>query len=186
VRDPDKKALVKELRELVRLAIKILKKYAAEFTNLTTIEGDLMSDYPLTVLDSVVVTLAYTDDVSGDAVTPDAGSVAVALSNAPADSVVLDESQTFCTLTAGPSPVAGNTITVTGTVGGIASTPWVGVYDVVAAAPPDATTITGTFGSETVPSFVDAAAAEAPAFTPGGAGDPEFRLNEATGTYDHV
>ena len=107
-------------------------------------------NYPLTAGDSVVVVLAYTDDVTGAPVTPDAGSVSAELSNA-SDSVVLDPSQTFLTITAGETTGVGATVTVAGTVGGVASTPWVGVYDVVPAAAADPTTITGTFETETQP-----------------------------------
>lgn len=109
-------------------------------------------DYPLNAGDSVKVDLAYADDVTGEAVTPDAGSVLAELSSS-SDTVLVDESQTFLTITAGDVVGDGNTVTVTGTVGGVASTPWVGTYDVVAdvVTPPDPTTITGTFETETTP-----------------------------------
>jgi hypothetical protein len=188
VRDDDRKALVKELRELVRLAIKILKRYVSEFSTLTTIhlttEGPDMTtipvaDYPLTEGDSVVVTITDTDDVTGAVVALDEGGVTAELSS-DTDTVVVDPSGTFLTITAGDTPSTGNTVTVNGTVNGVAATPGVGTYDVVAAVTQDPTTISLAFGTESAPAT---AAAD---FTPGGEGDPEYRLNEATGTYDHV
>jgi hypothetical protein len=109
-----------------------------------------MANYQLNAGDSVVVTLTDTDDVTGLAVPTDAGSVTVVLSNI-SDSVVVDPSGTFLTITGGPLN-NGNTVTVNAKVNGVASKPFVGTYDVVASAPvTSSTTLTGTFGVETGP-----------------------------------
>lgn len=163
--------------ELLELGVKTLKKYLAEgsATRLTlSIEGIKMTssnpDYQLTLGDNVVVTITATDDVTGAAVTPDPGSVTASLSN-PADSVVVDPSGTFLTINAGSTPLTGNTVTVNATVNGIASAPAVGVYDDVAAAvPPDATSLSLSFGTESAP--VAAAAATPRVF------------NETTGNFE--
>jgi hypothetical protein len=138
-------------------------------------------NYPLAAGDSVVVTITDTDDVTLAAVTPDAGSVVAVLSN-PNDSVVVDPSGTFATITAGDTVGAGNTITVSATVNGFASTDVVGFYDVVADVVNDATSLSLSFGTETAPS---SSSPTASAVIPGSADDPEFVLNEATGLLDH-
>jgi hypothetical protein len=58
------------------------------------------------------------------------------------------------TLTGSGSVATGKTITVTGDVWGVASTPFVGTYDVVDAVDTtaDPTTLTGLFGIESAPS----------------------------------
>lgn len=104
-----------------------------------------MADYPLTTGDSVVITLTDTDTVTNQPVAIDAGSVTFELSDT-ADTAVLNADGTI-TLTAGAIIAAGKTITVNATVGGIASAPWVGTYDVVAVADP--TALSGVFGTET-------------------------------------
>lgn len=158
-----------------------------------------VTDYPLTAGDSVVVTITQTLDSTGAEVTPDAGSVSATLSNL-SDSVIVDPSGTFLTITAGTTPVVGATVTVNATFNGVpADAPAVGTYDVVAVVEDNATSLALTFGTETAPaaegdvsSFVGAAAAEngasaaAIAADPAKAADPDFRFNEATGTFDHV
>lgn len=116
-----------------------------------------MANYQLNAGDSVVVTITDTDDVTGDVVTPDAGSVVVTLSSAT-DSATANADGTY-TLTAGAVEGVGNTFTVAATVNGNASTPGVGTYDVVATVAPDATSLSVSFGTETAP----AAATSAPA-----------------------
>ena len=117
---------------------------------LTTKEG-LMANYQLNAGDSVVVTIADTDTVTGLAVTPDAGSVTAVLSSTT-DTIVVDPSGTFVTITSGSTLTTGNTVTVNATVGGVASTPAVGTYDVVAAVvPANPTALSVTFGTETAP-----------------------------------
>jgi hypothetical protein len=146
-----------QLEELVRLSIKALKKYLAQTTPAkpTTLKGNLMANYQLTQGDSVVVTLTDTDDVTGLAVTPDSDSVTATLSSST-DSVVVDPSGTFLTLTAGSVDGLGNTVTVNATVGGVSSVPWTGTYDVVAnVVTPDSTTLSGTFGTEEAPVATD-------------------------------
>ena len=149
-----------EVEELIRLSIRALRKYLDDDDDFwysqsnTTLKGELMANYPLNTLDSVVVSLTATDDVTGLAVTIDPGSVVAVLSN-PGDSVVVDPSGTFLTITAGGSASTGNTVTITGTVNGVASGPvggYVGTYDdVVAVTPPDATTLSATFSIESAP-----------------------------------
>lgn len=129
-----------------------------------------MANYPLNAGDSVVATIADNDAVTGAVVTPDAGSVTAVLSSAT-DTVVVDPSGTFATITAGTALGTNNTVTVNATVGGVASATAVGTYDVVAAAA-DATTLSVTFGTESAP------AAPAPASNTGtGAG----QVNPVTG-----
>ena len=128
-----------------------------------------MADFQLNAGDSAVVTVTDTDDVTGDVVTPDAGSVTAVLSSTT-DTIVENSDGTF-TLTAGATDVdsVGNTVTVNATVNGNASAPGVGTYDVIATVvpPPDATTLTVAFGAETPPAApaadgVNVAAAEEP------------------------
>jgi len=147
---------------LLRLLDLLLDRLEATSLSLTTKEGP-MANFPLNAGDSVVVTIADTDDVTGAVVTPDAGSVTAVLSNT-ADSVVVDPSGAFATLTAGATASTDNTLTVNATVNGNASKPGVGTYDVVVVTPPpDATTVSLTFGTETPPApAATAAAAEAP------------------------
>jgi hypothetical protein len=129
-----------------------------------------MANFPLNAGDSTVVTVTDTDDVTGDVVTPDAGSVTAVLSSST-DTIVENADGTF-TLTAGATDVSStsNTVTVNATVNGNASTPGVGTYDVIAVTPPppDATTLSVAFGTETPPvapaaaDGVNVAAPEAP------------------------
>lgn len=139
--------LEKAWRELLEL----LKLEAATRITLSTKEG-IMSDYQLNAGDSVVVTITDTDDVTGAVVTPDAGSVTAVLSSST-DTVVVDPSGAFATITAGDVASVGNTVTVNAAVGGVASTSAVGTYDVVAVTPPppDATSLSLSFGTETAP-----------------------------------
>jgi hypothetical protein len=160
-------------RELVRLGIKALKKYVLNPTTLT-LEGLSMttiptSDYQLNAGDSVVVTITDTDDVTGATVTPDAGSVLAVLSSST-DTVVVDPSGTFLTITAGGTDSVGNTVTVSAEVNGVASASAVGTYDVVAATP-DATSLSLSFGTETAP--VPVASEETPKV-----------FNETTGNFE--
>lgn len=118
-----------------------------------------MADFQLNAGDSVVVTVTDTDDVTGDVVTPDAGSVTAVLSSTT-DTIVENADGTF-TLTAAASDVGstGNTVTVNATVNGNASAPGVGTYDVVAVTPPppDATTLSVAFGTTDTPPATPAA-----------------------------
>jgi hypothetical protein len=141
--------LLHAVLDLIRDLRNALKKYLAH----TTLQGDLMANYQLTTDDSVVITLTDTDDVTGDVVTPDTGSVVATLSDTT-DTAVVDPSGSFVTLTGSGSVATGKTITVAATVGGVASTPFVGTYDVVDAVvtTPDPTTLTGLFGIESAPS----------------------------------
>jgi hypothetical protein len=139
--------LLHAVLDLIRDLRNALKKYLAH----TTLQGDLMANYQLTTDDSVVITLTDTDDVTGDVVTPDTGSVVATLSDTT-DTAVVDPSGSFVTLTGSGSVATGKTITVDATVGGVASTPFVGTYDVVDAVFPNLTTLTGLFGIESAPS----------------------------------
>jgi hypothetical protein len=141
--------LLHAVLDLIRDLRNALKKYLAH----TTLQGDLMANYQLTTDDSVVITLTDTDDVTGDVVTPDTGSVVATLSDTT-DTAVVDPSGSFVTLTGSGSVATGKTITVAATVGGVASTPFVGTYDVVDAVDTtaDPTTLTGLFGIESAPS----------------------------------
>lgn len=150
------------LRRLIRLLDLIIAKLEHESatTLKLTIEGEPMANFQLNALDSVVVTITDTDDVTGDAVTPDSGSVTAVLSN-PNDFVVVDPTGAFLTITAAGATSTGNTVTVNATVNGVPSGPEggaVGTYDVVAdvVPPPDSNTITLTFGDEVAPSGVAA------------------------------
>jgi hypothetical protein len=141
--------LLHAVLDLIRDLRNALKKYLAH----TTLQGDLMANYQLTTDDSVVITLTDTDDVTGDVVTPDTGSVVATLSDTT-DTAMVDPSGSFVTLTGSGSVATGKTITVTAEVWGVASTPFVGTYDVVDAVvtTPDPTTLTGLFGIESAPS----------------------------------
>lgn len=143
--------LAQKLIRLLDLVIARLEIDLSHSTLTLTIEGAPMADYQLNQGDTVVVTIVDTDDVTGDVVTPDAGSVSVQLSpNASSSTVVLDESETFATITAGPTASVGDAINVSATFDGVDSTPAVGTFDVVAAVvpPPDATTLSVSFGTE--------------------------------------
>lgn len=175
--------LRRALLEFIRLGSDVLRKTLAEAASGTTLhlyaEGDPMTiispNFQLNAGDSVVVTITDTDDVSGLPVTPDAGSVTAVLSSAT-DTVAVDPSGTFLTLTAGTTEGVGNTVTVEATVGGVASKQAVGTYDVIAdVVPPDATSLSLSFGTETAPAAAD-----------GSAVPPGFVVNEATGGLDHV
>jgi hypothetical protein len=141
--------LLHAVLDLIRDLRNALKKYLAH----TTLQGDLMANYQLTTDDSVVITLTDTDDVTGDVVTPDTGSVVATLSDTT-DTAVVDPSGSFVTLTGSGSVATGKTITVAAEVWGVASTPFVGTYDVVDAVDTtaDPTTLTGLFGIESAPS----------------------------------
>lgn len=110
-----------------------------------------MANYQLNAGDSVVVTITDTDNVTGVEVVPDTGSVTAVLSSAT-DTIVVDPSGAFATITANSAISTSNTVTVNGTVGGVASKAFVGTYDVIGvAATGNATTLSGTFGTETGP-----------------------------------
>ena len=202
--DEEEESFFYELRELVRLGVRALKKYLSEprqgGTITLTFKGSDMTtapapNYPLTALDSVEVAITFTDD-NGDVVTPDAGSVAVALSST-SDTAVLDPSGDFVTITAGSDLSVGNEITVTGTVDGVAYTPGTALYDVV-AAPELGGTIELAFGVETPPAAAvpaspapaaptAPAAAAAPSLTQEEkAADPSYAFNQVTGAYELV
>lgn len=114
-----------------------------------------MANYPLNAGDSVTVTLTVIDDETGNIVTPDAGSVVAVLSDTT--ETVVDNGDGTFTLTAGSFLATGNTLTVNGTVNGVAFAAAVGTYDVDAdVTPPDTFTGTLTFGTEVAPSGVAA------------------------------
>ena len=115
-----------------------------------------MANYQLNAGDSVVITVTDTDDVTDDVVVPDAGSVTAVLSSTT-DSIVDNADGTF-TITAGSVASTDNTVTTNATVGGVASKPGVGTYDVVVTVA-DTTTLSVAFGTETAP--VSPVAAEA-------------------------
>jgi hypothetical protein len=175
--DRKEKLALREALELVPLIRKALKKFLGETSSTTlnlTTEGPEMANYQLNALDSVVVTVTDTDDVTGLAVTPDAGSVTAVLSSA-SDTIALDPTGTFATITAGSVLGTGNTVTVNATYGGVASTPVVGTYDVVAdVTPTDATSLSVAFGTETAP--IGPAAASAPTHV----------FNTTTGNFEPV
>ena len=146
-----------EVEELIHLGIKALRKYLAETSPVSTalsltIKGTEMNNYQLNAGDSVDVTITDTDAVTGLVVTPDAGSLTAVLSSST-DSVSLDPTGGLgATITAGTTLSTGNTITVNATVNGVASTPAVGTYDVVASVvSPDATNLSVSFGTEAGP-----------------------------------
>ena len=151
----DERLLAKLLRELIRLVEDIIARLEASETlnGYLIIQGVPMANYQLNAGDSVTVTLVVADDETGDVVTPDAGSVTAVLSDST-DSVVDNGDGTF-TLTAGAALSSGNTLTVNGTVNGVAFGPVggaVGTYDVDAdVTPPDTFTGTITFGTESAP-----------------------------------
>jgi hypothetical protein len=178
-----------EVETLVSLGIKALREYIAEHEGstltLSTKEG-IMANYQLNAGDSVVVTITDTDDVTGVAVTPDAGSVSAVLSSTT-DTVVVDPSGSFLTLTAGSTASVGNTLNVNATVGGVASLTAVGTYDVVAVVTPpaDATTLSLSFGTETAPAAAATPAApegvDTSAFVGNGVGTGAGQINPVTG-----
>jgi hypothetical protein len=118
-----------------------------------------MANYQLNAGDSVVVTVTDTDVVTGEVVVPDAGSVTAVLSSTT-DTLVTNADGTF-TITAGTAAGTGFMVTFYATVGGIASAPGVGTYDVVAAPAPDATALSVSFGVEAAPETTPAPAVEA-------------------------
>jgi hypothetical protein len=151
--DHDEKATLRELfsalTNLVHLASKALQKYLTETTSnpTTTLKGDLPMNYQLNTADTVVVTITDTVDATGLATTIDPGSLTATLSDTT-DSVSV--SGNTVTVTGGPTLATGKTLTVKATVNGVASTPWAGTYDVVAAVvSPTSTTLSGTFAGET-------------------------------------
>lgn len=155
-------------RKLTRLVDLIIGRLESSETSATilhlTIKGTEMANYQLNAGDSVVVTVTDTDAVTGAVVKPDAFP-SVVLSSAT-DSVVANTDGTY-TITAGTTLGTGNTLTVNATVGGVASTPAVGTYDVVpAVVGADATTLVVTFGTETAP-FPAPAVAPAPPLNAG-------------------
>ena len=106
-------------------------------------------NYQLNTLDSVQIAITDTVDATGLAAVIDPGSLSAVLSDTT-DSVSVSGSTV--TLTGGTNLATSKTVTVSGTVGGVASTPWVGTYDVVAAVvEPTSTTLSGTFAGETAP-----------------------------------
>jgi hypothetical protein len=151
--DHEEKATLRELfsalLNLVHLASKALQKYLTETQTVsTTLKGDLPMNYQLNTQDTVVVTLSDTNDATGAVVTIDPGSI-TAVSSDPSDTVTVNADGTV-TLTAGPNLATGKTVTVNATTGGVASKPWVGTYDVIAATAAG-TTLSGTFGTEVGP-----------------------------------
>jgi hypothetical protein len=177
-----------EVETLIRLGIKALTKYLAEpdrcTLTLSTKEG-IMSNYQLNANDSVVVTITDTDDVTGEVVIPDVGSVTAVLSNAN-DSVVVDPSGTFLTLTAAGATSSDNTLTVNATVLGVPAGPAggaVGTYDVVAdvVPPPASTTLALSFGTETSPAAAAPDGVDISAFVGNGVGTGAGQINPTTG-----
>jgi hypothetical protein len=147
--------LFRALLNLVEDLQKALKKYLAQAENppppvhATTLKGDLPMNYQLNTLDSVSIAITDTVDATGLAAVIDPGSLSAGLSDTT-DSVSVSGSTV--TLTGGTNLATSKTVTVSGTVGGVASTPWVGTYDVVAAVvEPTTTTLSGTFAGETAP-----------------------------------
>jgi hypothetical protein len=162
--------LAHKLIHLVDLIIATLETSETSGTVLhLTIKGQDMANYQLIAVNSVVVTVTDNDAVTGAVVTPDAGTVSALLSSTT-DTVTPNPDGTF-TITAGATVGTGNTVTVNATVGGVASAPAVGTYDVVAVAVPDATTLSVAFGTEAAP----AAGAVAPA--PNAEAVGNFRLS---------
>ena len=143
--------LVRKLIRLVDLLIARLESSETPTTTLSlSIQGVPMENYQLNAGDSVVVTVTDTDDVTGAVVVPDAGTLTAVLSSTT-DSIVDNGDGTF-TITAGSTDGTGNTVTTNATVGGTASNPGVGTYDVVTAVvTPDSTTLSVAFGTETAP-----------------------------------
>jgi hypothetical protein len=140
------------MRKLIRLADLFIARLTSESTTTLaiTIQGEPMANYQLNAGDSVVLTVADNDSVTGAVVTPDAGSVSVVLSSTT-DTVTPNADGTY-TIVAGATLGTDNTATVNATVGGVASTKAVGTYDVVAAVvEPDATTLSVSFGTESAP-----------------------------------
>ena len=132
-----------------------------------------MANFQLNAGDSVVVTVTDTDAVTGAAVTPDGGSVTVVLSSTT-DTLNTNGDGTY-TITAGATPVTGNTVTVSAKVGGVASKDAVGTYDVVpAVVAPNPTTLAVSFGTATAPAAAPVATAPATGLVAG-------QINPATG-----
>lgn len=152
------KSLLRELEWAVEWVLKELEDRPRATLHLS-VNGEPFMNYQLTQGDSVVVALTVTDDTTGQPATLDAGSVTATLSST-SDTVTVDPAGASVTITAGTTAGVGDTVTVNGTVGGVAAKPFVGTYDVVAVVP-DSFTIQGTFGTETAPAAP--AAAPAPA-----------------------
>ena len=154
--------LSKKLIHLVDIIITRLEESETPTTYITlsTKEG-IMANYQLNANDSVVVTITDTDSVTGLPVSVDPGSVTAVLSSAT-DSVVSNTDGTY-TIVSGTTLGTGNTLTVNATVGGVSSAPAVGTYDVVAdVVSGNPTTLSVTFGTETAPAAVVAAASVIP------------------------
>jgi hypothetical protein len=168
------RALLRWLEKLWRDFIEFIERRPQYTLHLET--GESMttqpdSNYQLTEGDSVVITITITDDQTGATVTADPGSV-TAVSTNPNDTVVVDPSQTFVTLTASDALNTDQLLTVNATVGGVAVGPTGGAvfeYDVVApVTPPASYTMTLTAGVETAP-------------TPGNVGTEVGQINPVTG-----
>jgi hypothetical protein len=136
-----------EVETLIQLGVKALRKYLSETPTALTLktkEG-IMSNYQLNAGDSVVVTVAATN-TAGTVVATDSGSVKAVLSSST-DTVKVDSSGLFLTLTAGTDAGTSRTVTVNATVNGVACTAAVGTYDVVASTT-SATALKLSFGTE--------------------------------------
>lgn len=142
------------LATLWREFVEFLERRPRYTLHLRTGESVNDSNYQLNEGDSVVITLTITDDQTGATVTADPGSV-TAVTTESSDTVVVDPSGTFVTLTAGSTASTGQLLTVNATVGGAAVGPTGGAvftYDVVVVTPPTPTyTLTLSAGAETAP-----------------------------------
>jgi hypothetical protein len=183
----ERAALREVLFDLVPMARTALLHYLVEISSTTlslTVKGVPMSptsNYQLNAGDSVVFTLVDIDDVTGAVVTPDAGSVTAVLGSGT-DTVVVDPSGTFLTITAGDTLSASNNVVINATVNGVASGPVGGLvayYDVVAVTSTDTTTLSGSFGTEVSPGAVTAPASIVEA-------GKTYTFNQVTGNYDEV
>ena len=182
----ERAALREVLSDLVPMVRSALLHYLVEISSTTlslTVKGVPMSpNYQLNAGDSVVFTLVDIDDVTGAVVTPDAGSVTAVLGSGT-DTVVVDPSGTFLTITAGDTLSASNTVVINATVNGNASGPVGGLvvyYDVVAVTSTDTTTLSGSFGTEVSPGAVTAPASNARVY------GKTYTFNQVTGNYDEV
>lgn len=144
--------LILRITRLVELVIARLESSEASTTLHLTIKGQDMANYQLNAGDSVVVTVTDTDNVTGAVVVADAGSVSAVLTSTT-DILTANADGTF-SITAGATKGTGNTVTVSATVGGAASTAAVGTYDVVGPTAGNATTLSVAFGTETGPGAV--------------------------------
>lgn len=172
--DREEKRLLRELVDLIRLAV---EKYLGpdDISVSLSIEGIPMTtinpNYQLTEGDSVQVTIVVTDDVTGDVITP---ASVTATSTDPNDTVVVDPSFGFLTLTASDALNTDQVLTVTAVSSEGATGIATGEYDVVAATTVDPISVALTFGTESAPSSASSAIPEG------------YVLNEATGGLDHV